>query len=796
MPRRAARKKRGRRGFSRRRAVLVALPVAAAVALAWSFWPFWQLSSQFAERPTRQPSRLYGRSPVLEPGDRVRPADLASELAALGYRRVERPPSSPGELSLGRSRIAVWLRPFPTPEGLGGEGLLEVSLSGGRVSRLHRDGRPVPRAALPPPLLATYLGPDRAERRPVAVADLPAHLVQAVLAAEDARFYQHPGLSPRGILRAAWVNLRGGELKQGGSTLTQQLVKNLFLTHERSLGRKVRELVLAVLIDLRYDKQAILTAYLNEIYWGTSDGVNLMGVGAAAWAYFGKPASELSLCESAVLAGAIRSPGAYSPWTRPERARERRDWVLSRLRELGWLEPDRAAAVAARPLCFDPHPVAARRALHFADWAWAEARRRYGIDDPTGGGWVLLSTLEEEAQRDAEEAVAWGAAALEKGWEKGSGRPAPLQAALVSMDPRTGALTAYVGGRDYGSSQFDRVAHARRQAGSAFKPIVYSAAFESGAAWPAGFVHDAPMTVKLSRTRTWSPRNSSGEHRGWVTVRTAVEESLNVPTVRVAMATDLRRVVEMARAMGIAGRLEPLPSLALGAFEVSPLELATAYATLAAGGLRPPVHALEGVLGPDGRPVSGRPLPPPRRAMSPQTAYMMTSVLQGVLERGTGRAARDQGVFDPLAGKTGTTNGRRDSWFAGYSPDRATLVWVGYDENFETRLSGTRAALPIWSRFTAAVRPEGGFRFFQQPPGIVTALIDPDTGQLATERCPRVLTEVYLERQLPEMPCEMHGGWYDRRALAAGEEGEARRRRWRWLRRIFGRQPPGGSPQR
>ncbi len=405
--------------------------------------------------------------------------------------------------------------------------------------------------------------------------------------------------------------------------------------------------------------------------------------------------------------------------------------------------------------------------------------------DLAAGGFDLLSTLDGRGQVKAEEALRWGLEGLERGWEKGRGRQ-PLQGALVSIDPRSGGILAYVGGRDYGASQFDRAGSARRQAGSAFKPVVYAAAFENRVFTPSGFVEDEPLTVRLAG-RTWSPRNSSGDYRGRVTVRTAVEQSLNVPTVRVALAVGLPEIVDLARRMGVRSALEPVPALALGAFEVTPLELATVYATLAAGGRRPGVHALEGVLDRQGKPIPGAAPAAPEPALSPQAAYLVTAVLQGVLDRGTGSGARAQGLRDPLAGKTGTTNDRRDSWFAGYSSDRATLVWVGYDDNSTTNLSGTRAALPIWTRFTWLVRPSGGYPVFDQPPGIATAVIDPESGELATDDCPQVLTEVFLVGGLPAEVCRLHGGWRPWRRPPEADRLDRPGRLRRWLRKILGR---------
>jgi penicillin-binding protein 1B len=433
-----------------------------------------------------------------------------------------------------------------------------------------------------------------------------------------------------------------------------------------------------------------------------------------------------------------------------------------------------------------------RRASYFADCAAEEAVRRFGVDPRTEFGLTLLSTLDRPAQQSAREAVTWGLGALEDGWDKGRKPKAPLQAALLSLDTATGAVRAYVGGRDYATSQFDRVRSAHRQAGSAFKPVVYAAAFEGNVASAVTLVEDSPITVALAGRR-WSPQNSDGDFRGWVTVRTALEKSLNIPTVRIALAAGLPQVVETARSLGVTTDLQAVPALSLGAFEVTPLDLATVYATLATGGVRRSPYGLEGVLDVDGRPLPGSPVEPERRVLSEESAFLVTSILQGVLDRGTASSVRSQGLPDALAGKTGTTNDRRDSWFAGYSPEQATLVWVGYDDSSSTRLSGARAALPIWARFMWKVRPAGGYPVFQLPRTMTTAVIDPLSGELATDSCPTYMTEAFMAGTQPRDVCRLHSarGDWSPRSQPESFEVEDQRRRFRWLRKIFRRRGAG-----
>jgi penicillin-binding protein 1B len=749
----------------RRRAVIAALCVCGLLFLSGlvTAGALWKLARQFPRAPFKQPSRLYAQPTELTPGAPMTAGEIVAELGDEGYR--EAPAGAPGAPlrrgSYRRSsdrgeRVEVHLRRFVTPGGESGGEVLAADLTGGHVARLTVGGRPAKSAVLEPALLASFYGPEVDERRPVTLDSLPEPVVQAVLAAEDDGFYTHPGISPTGIARALWVNARGGTRQQGGSTVTQQLVKNVYLSRRRTLRRKLKEAAIAVVLELRYSKRQILEAYLNEIYWGRSGAANLIGIGAASRAYFGKDADELTLPEAATLAGMIRGPSEYSPLASPVKTIERRNWVLQRMAELRWITPEQSQSAQAAPLVTvadqaTSHPLAP----YFTKQAAAEASERFDLDELADEGYLLFSTVGWREQRQAEIAVTRGLAGLEKGLEKRHRGDDPLQAALLSIDPRDGAIRAWVGGRDYGTSQFDRVSLARRQAGSAFKPVIYAAAFREAVVTPASLLKDSPIVVRTGNDR-WQPQNNDHGFRGWVTVRSALEQSLNIPTVRLALQVGLGRVIDLAHDMGVSGDLKARASLALGAFEISPYEMAEVYATLAGGGLRPQIHGLAAVLDRSGEEVLGDDLPAPRRVLPPQTAYLVTSILQGVVDHGTGAGVRSQGLSDPLAGKTGTTNERRDSWFAGYAPERVTVVWVGYDDNSKTQLSGARAALPIWSRFMAAVRPARGYTGFAPPAGMQTVVLDPTTGQLATPYCPYKVTETLPDFQVPTELCQRH----------------------------------------
>jgi penicillin-binding protein 1B len=794
--------------WSRRRrwiVILTGIGVLMAIVAIFVIRPFWKLSSQFDEITFRQPSRLYARATRLFEGRSYAPELLMANLKGEGYREDSTSPDLPaGRYRKTKQGVNVHLRNFPLPDGSRGGGLVELTYEGNRVASMRQNGAAAESVILDPPLIASYYGPDFLERRPVTLDEVSPDLIGAVLAAEDDGFYRHAGFSLSGMARALWVDLRGRGTRQGGSTLTQQLVKNLYLTQEKTLSRKSQEFLLAVLLELRYSKKQILEAYLNEIYLGGSNGVSLMGVGAASRAYFGKDAKQLDLAEAATLGGLISSPANYSPLVHPDKARERRDWVLGRMAELKLVPQARIDQALQEPVAASPEPVVRRRAPYFADSAALEASRRFGVEDLEDGGYVLFSTLDWQSQKVAQEAVIWGLDTIEKGYQKGHKGEGPLQGALVSLDPETGGILAYLGGRQYEGSQFDRVGRAQRQVGSAFKPVVYAAAFESGNASPATLLDDEALTVQAAGV-SWTPKNDDGDFHGWVTARTALEKSYNLATARLALQVGMPKIVGLARDMGITTPMEPFPSMALGAASITPLELATVYSTLANGGARPSIHELVVILDRRGKPVQGAPLPKAQRVLSPQSAYLVTSLLEGVLQRGTAAGAAS-GIAGDVAGKTGTTNKQRDSWFAGYAPQRATVVWVGYDDNSRTRLSGARAALPIWIRFMSRVAPPGGYGTFKPPPGVTTAAIDPTTGLLATEYCPGVLTEVFRDGEVPTALCNRHQSWIDNQQVAemgepttaaptenaaqaaAEERGDEKKVNpfRRWLRRVFG----------
>lgn len=545
---------------------------------------------------------------------------------------------------------------------------------------------------------------------PVRVERLPEHLVQAVIATEDRRFYQHFGADVLGLARASWANLMAGRVVQGGSTLTQQLAKNLYLTSERTFGRKLQELFLAIWLEARLTKDDILTLYLNRVYFGAGN----YGIEAAARHYFGKPASSVTLPESAVLAGLLKAPTTYDPTRNPKRSRKRAAVVLSNMVEAGYLDAKTAERAKRNP-ARAVQPKAGKAARYFVDWAVAGIAKQRAMSERD---LVLRTTLDPRLQRLAERAIARGLAG--EGAKRNAG-----QAAMVVLDG-SGNVRAMVGGSDYARTRFNRAVKAHRQPGSAFKPFVYLAALEAGMT-PATKVRDAPLTVEK-----WSPRNYDGRFAGEIRLVDALARSLNVPAVRVQEKVGRDQVVAVARRLGIASPLKPHPSLALGTSEVTPIELAAAYAAFANGGHRVSPRAVVsiGAGGDQSRNLAGGIGP---RVIKRSTARRMHEMLVAVVQRGTGRAARIAGTT--VAGKSGTTQEHRDAWFVGYGQGKrgaglVAAVWFGNDDNAPMKgVTGGGLPARTWRMFMAEAltlgpviasaeaapvlpmpRPEGGFR--------------------------------------------------------------------------------------
>jgi penicillin-binding protein 1B len=693
-------------------------------------------------------TRVWSAPFSVRDGARTEPERLVQRLERLGYRRVDAMPAK-GEYRWSPPQLDVYLRGYHAPTSAQDEGDFALSRDDSGAWRLKDGlGGAITEIRLEPELAAQLSGEQRVRRDPLAFEQIPQSLRDAVVAAEDKRFWTHWGIDPRAILRALWANARGHEL-QGASTITQQLTKNLFLSPRRTLPRKLAEAALAVYLEMRLGKKRILTLYLNEIYLGQDGSASVMGMRAASRYYFSKDPADLTLAQAATLAGLIRGPGFYSPFHDLAASHARRDAVLRHMRDDGFISDETLAAALAEPLL----PVHGASQDERRDNAYyvAEVVRqlvpRYGGDVLYRNGLSIYTTMDPLLQALAQNAA----------------RGAKNQAALVALDPRTGDVLALAGGRDFGASQFNRATQAARQPGSAFKPFVYAAALKFGLT-PATILRDKPK-VYGSGDRRWSPSNYDGVYYGTATMREALAHSLNAATIDLAERVGIPRVQQLARECGITSPLRDDLQLALGASEVGLLELVSAYEPFAGGGQRATPRLVTAVLDAEGGILEA---PPPEStvALDPAIAYLMTSLMESVVKDGTARSLKTLGFDRPAAGKTGTTNDGRDAWFVGYTSSLLAGVWTGSDENRALKLTGAKDALPLWGKFMVEASADRPADEFVQPDGVVRVRICVESGMLARSGCPKKLDEVFVSGTEPTRECALHRGgimgWFDR----------------------------------
>jgi len=706
----------------------------------------------------RQPlPRIYGRGLELAAGTPMPRAEFVQRLRELGY--IERAPAHrPGQCASSGSAIVFVTRPEDVDVK---PRRIEVSWASARASAIGRlvvDGQPAEHVMMDPPLVAA-LSPGE-KRRYVPLSSIPAAVVQAVLAIEDRRFYDHPGVDPIRAVGALVTNLRGDRpYLVGASTLTQQIVKNTFLTPAKTLRRKVQEQLMALVLETRLTKDQILELYLNEVVLGQYGPFEIHGVAEGSRIFFGKQLGNTTLAEAATMAGLIQSPSRLSPFRSPDAARSRRNVVLGAMVDAGYLDAADAERAAAEPLAVSARALE-NEAPYFVDYVSQQTRE-------TRSGWIeepaavdVYTTLDLHLQRIGQEAVSAGVADIDRQLAA-RGRSGRVQAALVAVDPRSGDILALVGGRAYQESQYNRATLARRQPGSIFKPFVYLAAFEAAATGtgagltPASVVLDEP-TVFRDGSEDYVPANYQSEYDGAITIRQALARSRNVVAIKVAEVTGYERVADLWSRVGVGTTARPVPSIALGVFEATPLEMAEAYTLFVNDGTVRPLRAVRRLVG-NGRTLDVAPTPG-RRVARADTTYLVTSLLESVLNEGTGRGTRARGFTRDAAGKTGTTNDLRDAWFVGFTPELLAVVWVGFDDNEPVGLGGAQAALPIWTAFMKDALAGHPNRSFQAPSGVTTALIDRQTGMLARPECPDVVTEVFLAGTEPETYCDLHGG--------------------------------------
>jgi penicillin-binding protein 1A len=593
------------------------------------------------------------------------------------------------------------------------------------------------------------------KRTVVPLSKISTHLVDAILAMEDHDFYQHHGYDMAGILRAAWTNLRAGKVEQGGSTLTQQLAKNTLLTPSRSYWRKLRELWLARKIEKRYSKAQILEFYVNRIYWGAG----FYGGEEASQGYFGKSASELSLSEAALLAGITAAPSVYSPYAKLDLCLKRREVVLEAMLRHGLATISEVEVARREPVAILPKPQETNRLAYAADAIRAEVLHSLGYQQTFAGGLRVYTTIDAKMQLAAEEAVGNQLTRIEKDFKllkQGTAidpnKTNDLQGALLSMSAQTGEIMALVGGRSFIESKFNRALYGKRQPGSAFKAIVYAAALNAGMT-PATVIEDQPLEFQTDEG-IYRPTNSDQTFAGAVTLRTALRKSLNSVAVQTGQAVGVDRIVALARAMGLEGPLPAVISLPLGSGEATLFEMVRAYSVFPNEGKLVHPLLLRRIEDKHGQVIyEGK--PEVHQVLSPEVAFLMTSMLMDVVNRGTGSGVRAGGFQMPVGGKTGTTNNYRDAWFIGFTPEVVTGVWVGYDQPREIarRAYGARLAVPLWTAYMKKLPLSP--RQFPRPAGIVEQLICAETGLLASPECD-LISEYFTESNVPHDICPGH----------------------------------------
>ncbi len=735
---------------------------ASAVLLAHRILSH-QLDERLASGLTPAAAMVFGAPLELLPGLGLDRAGLADRLDELGYARRDQARRA-GEYAVEPDAVILIPREGPQEGRLARVRFASSragDAAGGNVGHVAAievpPGRRSQRLTLDAPHLSTLHGRDRRRRRTVPLAEMPDDVVRAVLAAEDHRFFAHPGIDAVRIAGAAVTNLTGNRsYLVGASTLTQQLIKNTLLSPERTLWRKLREQALALLLERRLPKPRILELYLNEVYLGHRGSFAIHGVAQGARALFGKDLGNLTLGEAATMAGLIRAPQTHAPHRHPERARARRNGVLQAMVDLGLVTPDRAMVAAREPLGGNADP-ADREAPYLVDFVRARVEDR--LDDWRGGGRALRleTTVDLHLQRLAESAVREGLDRIAD--RRGGSADHPPQAALVAVDPRSGAIRAMVGGRSYRQSQFNRAVHARRQPGSVVKPFVYLAALERAARepgvrfTPASVIDDRPTTFRFGG-RPWRPTNYGGVYDGPVTARAALARSRNVAAVRVGELAGFGEVARLWSAASGAAAPPAYPSIVLGSFESTPMEVAAAYTVLANRGSRTPLHAVSRVTA--GDEALHRAAPAARPVARPDSAFLVTSMLRSALDTGTAAAARRDGFVHDAAGKTGTSNDLRDAWFAGFTPTLLTVVWVGMDDDSPLGLTGAEAALPIWTAFMRNALAERTVPGFMPPPRVTVVDVCGDTGRRATAACPRPVAEAFVEGTEPDARCHRH----------------------------------------
>jgi penicillin-binding protein 1B len=713
--------------------------------------------------PFANTSKIFAAPRTLNIGEPISPDDIASELRRAGYSESERNP-------LGCFRLrADGIEIYPGPDSYFRRDAGLLKIRNGKIVQIISlsDNSELYQYQLEPHLITNLFDRNREKRRLVRFEDIPQVLINAVISAEDKRFFQHVGFDPIRIIKAVYVDIREGRKDQGASTLSQQLARELWLYPDKLWKRKLAELMITLQLEQRLTKKEIFEDYANQVYLGRRGSFSIHGFGEASQAYLGKDMRQLTLSEAAALAGLIQRPGYFDPIRHKDRLTERRNIILGLMRSNGFITDREYAQAIDTELVVAKGAVQSREAPYFVDMVNDLLQTKFQDYDFQAHSFRVYTTLDMNLQRAAAEAVETGMAQVDarlKRQKRFKGQAFPdAQVALIALDPHTGEVKALIGGRNYGLSQLNRAVAAKRQPGSSFKPFVYAAAMDTAIAGgskiiTAGTVVEDEPTTFWFDGKPYEPSNFEHKFYGPVTLRQALAKSLNIATVKVAQMVGYDKVVEMANRAGLNYKIQPTPAVALGAYEVMPIEIAGAYTAFANEGVYVRPNFISMV-----RPENGEPIfvnkPEKHQAMDPRVAYLMTNLMEEVMRSGTAAGVRGRSGFNaPAAGKTGTS---RDGWFAGYTSELLCVVWVGFDDNRELDLEGAHSAAPIWGEFMKRAlqhREYANAKPFAVPDGIVTIQIDPLSGMPASGMCPQTRAEVFIAGTQPVGTCPIHGG--------------------------------------
>lgn len=723
------------------------------------------INRRLAAGPFSGTVNIYTAPRSVAVGDALESEEIVARLRRAGYSTARG--NTVGWYHVRDNAVEI----FPGRDSYAGKEPGVLHFAKGKISRIvSLDDHTERKVFNLEPQLIANLSSQRERRRLIHYNEIPKDLVNAVISVEDKHFFRHSGFDTFRIMKAAYVDIKEGRKQQGASTLSMQLARNFWLDPDKNWKRKLQELVITMHLERKLTKQQIFEYYANQIYLGRQGTFSVHGFGEAAHIYFAKDVSQLTLPEAAMLAGMIQRPSYFNPYRYPDRARERRNIVLMLMRQNGHIDEQQYRASAAAPVQVHAEKEEFSESQYFVDLMNEETHAK--LDEDEQQPRFIYTTLDPDLQDAAREAVAKGMEQVDK--QLGCGQNAkqkrakpsrcgdtPPQVALVALDPRTGEVRALVGGRNYNSSQLNHVL-AMRQPGSVFKPFVFAAALETAVAGgqtiltPASVMTDEPTTFYYGR-KVYQPGNFHDHYMGNVTLRKALAHSLNIATVQVAQQVGFDRVVKMARRVGLNDGIKATPSVALGSYETTPLEIAGAYTVFANEGVRVTPTTISLVRSTDGRIVYQH-QPDRRTTLDPRVNYLMVSMMQDVLRYGTGGGVRSRGFNLPAAGKTGTSH---DGWFAGFTSNLVCVVWVGFDDNRELNLEGSKSALPIWAEFMKQAAKFSRYqdvRSFRAPSGIVSAHICPESGELAGPYCPEERSDVFISGTQPAIECRLHSG--------------------------------------